>query len=76
MKKYADEKNLKTMISRQQKMIKKLGKMQDEIIGKDLNLDPARLKELKKKRKKKSHISSKCSQTSMLSICKWKKNKN
>jgi len=36
----------------QQRMIKKLGKMQDEIIGKDLNLDPARLKELKKKLKK------------------------
>ncbi len=36
----------------QQKMIRKLGKMQDEIIGKDLNLDPVRLKELKKKLKK------------------------
>jgi HD superfamily phosphodiesterase len=42
------EKNL----LRQQKMIKKLGKIQDEIIGKDLNLDPTRLKELKKKLKK------------------------
>ena len=36
----------------QQKMIKRLSKMQDEIIGKDLNLDPDRLKELKKKLKK------------------------
>lgn len=36
----------------QQKMIRKLSKLQDEIIGKDLNLDPARLKELKKKLKK------------------------
>jgi HD superfamily phosphodiesterase len=42
------EKNL----LRQQKIINKLGKIQDEIIGKDLNLDPARLKELKKKLKK------------------------
>jgi hypothetical protein len=39
-------------INAQQKMIKKLGKLQDEIIGKDLNLDPARFKELKKKLKK------------------------
>ncbi len=36
----------------QQKMIRKLSKLQDEIIGKDLNLDPTRLKELKKKLKK------------------------
>lgn len=36
----------------QQKMIKRLGKLQDEIIGKDLNLDPDRVKELKKKLKK------------------------
>ena len=36
----------------QQKMIKKMGKLQDEIIGKDLNLDPDRIKELKKKLKK------------------------
>ena len=36
----------------QYKMIKKLGKMQDEMIGKDLNLNPERLKELKKKLKK------------------------
>lgn len=42
------EKNL----FQQQKLIKKLGKLQDEIIGKDLNLDPIRLKELKKKLKK------------------------
>jgi len=36
----------------QYKMIKKLGKLQDEMIGKDLNLDPDRIKELKKKLKK------------------------
>lgn len=36
----------------QYKMIKKLGKLQDEMIGKDLNLNPERLKELKKKLKK------------------------
>lgn len=36
----------------QQKMIKKMGKLQDVIIGKDLNLDPERIKELKKKLKK------------------------
>jgi hypothetical protein len=33
-------------------MIKKMGKLQDEIISKDLNLDPDRIKELKKKLKK------------------------
>lgn len=36
----------------QYKMIKKLGKLQDEMIGKDMNLDPDRIKELKKKLKK------------------------
>lgn len=36
----------------QLKMIKRLSKMQDEIIGKDLNMDPDRIKELKKKLKK------------------------
>ena len=36
----------------QLKMIKKLGKLQDEIIGQDLNYDPERIKELKKKLKK------------------------
>lgn len=36
----------------QLKMIKRLSKMQDEIIGKDLNMDPDHLKELKKKLKK------------------------
>jgi HD superfamily phosphodiesterase len=39
-------------VLKQQKMIKKLGKLQDEIIGSDLNLDPKRIKELKKKLKK------------------------
>ena len=39
-------------VQAQQKMIKKMGKLQDEIIGKDLNLDPDRIKELKKKLKK------------------------
>lgn len=36
----------------QLKMIKQLGKLQDEIISKDLNLDPDKIKELKKKLKK------------------------
>jgi predicted metal-dependent HD superfamily phosphohydrolase len=36
----------------QKKMIRKLGKLQDEMIGKDLNIDTDRLKELKKKLKK------------------------
>ena len=36
----------------QLKLIKKIGKLQDEIISKDLNLDPAKIKELKKKLKK------------------------
>lgn len=39
-------------VLKQQKMIKKLGKLQDEIIGSELNLDPKRIKELKKKLKK------------------------
>jgi len=42
------EKNVQIQL----KMIKKLSKMQDEIIGKDLSLDPDRIKELKKKLKK------------------------
>ena len=36
----------------QYKMLKKLGRLQDEAIGKDLHLDPERIKELKKKLKK------------------------
>lgn len=36
----------------QYKMLKKLGRLQDEAIGKDLHLDPDRIKELKKKLKK------------------------
>jgi hypothetical protein len=36
----------------QTKMIKKLVKLQDQMIGKDLNLDPERVKELRKKLKK------------------------
>lgn len=36
----------------QLKLIKKLGKLQDEIISKDMNLDPDKIKELKKKLKK------------------------
>lgn len=39
-------------IEAQSKMIKKLGRMQDEAIGKDLHLDPEKIKELKKKLKK------------------------
>jgi HD superfamily phosphodiesterase len=39
-------------ILRQQKLIKKMGKLQDEIIEKDLHISPVRLKELKKKLKK------------------------
>jgi hypothetical protein len=39
-------------VETQSKMLKKLGRMQDEAIGKDLHLDPERLKELKKKLKK------------------------
>ena len=34
------------------KMIRKFGKLEDEAIGKDLHIDPAKLKELKKKLKK------------------------
>jgi HD superfamily phosphodiesterase len=36
----------------QKKMIRKLGKLQDDVIGKDMNIDPDRLRELKKKLKK------------------------
>jgi HD superfamily phosphodiesterase len=36
----------------QRKMIRRLGKFQDEMIGKDLNIDADRLKELKKKLRK------------------------
>jgi len=36
----------------QSKMIKKLGRLQNEAIGLDLNLDPKKIKELKKKLKK------------------------
>ena len=36
----------------QLKLIKKLGKLQDEIISKDMHLDPDKIKELKKKLKK------------------------
>ncbi len=39
-------------IERQTAMLKKLDRQQDEIIGKDLELDPDKLKELKKKLKK------------------------
>ncbi len=39
-------------IDSQYKMLKKLGRMQDEAIGKDLHLDPEKIKELKKKLKK------------------------
>jgi len=39
-------------VLKQRKMIRQLGKLQDEIIGKDLNMDPKKLKELKKKLKK------------------------
>ena len=42
------EKNIET----QSKMLKKLGRLQDEVISKDLNLDPEKIKELKKKLKK------------------------
>ena len=42
------EKNIET----QSKMLKKLGRLQDEVISKDLNLDPEQIKELKKKLKK------------------------
>lgn len=37
---------------KQSKMLKKLGQMQDEVISKDLHLDPDKIKELKKKLKK------------------------
>ena len=36
----------------QSKMLKKLGRLQDEVISKDLHLDPDKIKELKKKLKK------------------------
>lgn len=39
-------------IERQSKMLKKLGRLQDEVISKDLHLDPDKIKELKKKLKK------------------------
>ena len=39
-------------IEAQSKMLKKLGRLQDEVISKDLNLDPEKIKELKKKLKK------------------------
>lgn len=42
------EKNVDT----QTKMLRKLGRMQDEAIGKDMHLDPEAIKELKKKLKK------------------------
>ncbi len=42
------EKNTNTQI----KMLKKFGKLEDEAIEKDLHIDPAKLKELKKKLKK------------------------
>jgi hypothetical protein len=43
---------LEKNILMQQKMIKKLGKLQDDLIGKDLNMDTDRIKELKKKLKR------------------------
>lgn len=43
---------LERSIETQAKMLKKLGQLQDEAIGKDLNLDPEKIKELKKKLKK------------------------
>lgn len=42
------EKNMRI----QRKMIQKHGRLQDDMIGKDMNIDPERLKELKKKLKK------------------------
>jgi len=42
------EKNINT----QAKMLKKLGRLQDEVISKDLHLDPDKIKELKKKLKR------------------------
>lgn len=39
-------------VERQTSMLKKLDRQQDEIIGKDLELDPDKIKELKKKLKK------------------------
>ena len=39
-------------IVKQSKILKKLGQLQDEVISKDLHLDPDKIKELKKKLKK------------------------